>query len=372
MDYSNVKIEVMDYSGSEKRWLLTTMSNRYIIKNNLGLKIKKLLESDDKEAFLSVLSEQEKSVINKLFNEEQHGKRRSGMWFKFTILNQKVINKLGIFSFLFNKWICFFIIALFIATFLYAVIATNSLNYYGLDIKNLTGSSYVKAAAFGVLGIFFHELGHITASIMYGAVPKSLGVGMYFMSPVVYVDVDDSWKLKRKERVIVDIGGVYFQTIYALLLLIVYLFSNSSVSIILYFMLVTSLIFNLNPFLKYDGYWFLSDLLGIYNLNKKFPIVIRACIQYAVGKKSLFKSLRLVWSKNVLLTIFGYGVISIIFYIFFSYKIFIYIISNIINISNINALKLMITIFFIFIGIKSIIALIKLIMQVFISKDETM
>ena len=126
MDYSNVKIEVMDYSGSEKRWLLTTMSNRYIIKNNLGLKIKKLLESDDKEAFLSVLPEQEKSVINKLFNEEQHGKRRSGMWFKFTI-----------------------------ATFLYAVIATNSLNYYGLDIKNLTGSSYVKAAAFGVLGIFF-------------------------------------------------------------------------------------------------------------------------------------------------------------------------------------------------------------------------
>ncbi|MBE6048203.1 MAG: hypothetical protein E7213_07380 [Clostridium sp.] len=317
--------------------------------------------------------DKEEIIYKKLLLEEDNVKdSNGGMWFKIILLNEKVIGKLGRLSVLFNKKISVINLVVAISSFIYLMSCTNLMDYKSISINSLNGINYIIAIVIGTLGVFFHELGHITASKLYGSVPKSLGVGIYFISPVIFVDVDDSWKLKKNQRVIVDLGGVYFQVVYSTLLLFIYFLNYNPVFIILYFMFMTSVIFNLNPFLKYDGYWFLSDLLGVYNLNKKFPIVIRSCIKWIFGKKESFNNLREVWKNNVLITIFLYGLVSIIFYIFFSFKIVMYILSNINVINKLNLLSLVLLILFVFIGVKSIIALIKLILQIFVGKDEIM
>lgn len=373
MDYSEIKLEEMDYSGRVRRWILTTKKRRYVIGDKLAISIKKLLESEDKKQCLNNMSTQHQELIKKLLLEEDNVKdSNGGMWFKIILLNEKVIGKLGRLSVLFNKKISVINLVVAISSFIYLMYCTNLMDYKSISINSLNGINYIIAIVIGTLGVFFHELGHIAASKLYGSIPKSLGVGIYFISPVIFVDVDDSWKLKKNQRVIVDLGGVYFQVIYSTLLLFIYFLNYNPVFIILYFMFMTSVIFNLNPFLKYDGYWFLSDLLGVYNLNKKFPIVIRACIKWMFGKKESFNNLREVWKNNVLITIFLYGLVSIIFYIFFSFKIVMYILSNINVINKLNLLSLALLILFVFIGVKSIIALIKLILQIFVGKDEIM
>ena len=85
----------------------------------------------------------------------------------------------------------------------------------------------------------------------------------------MFSDVSECWRLTKHKRIIVDLGGIYFQIIFANICLLIYLVL--SVPDFLYatlFSLSIGLI-NLNPFIKMDGYWLLSDILDIKNLKSK-------------------------------------------------------------------------------------------------------
>jgi putative peptide zinc metalloprotease protein len=119
------------------------------------------------------------------------------------------------------------------------------------------------------LGALFHELGHLSACHRYGAEYGKLGVGIYFLSPVFYVDVTDAWRLPRRQRVMVDVGGVYFQLIFSAILYGIYLLTGESVLLFSVVATVAMFISNLNPMFKFDGYWALSDAIGVPNLHKR-------------------------------------------------------------------------------------------------------
>ncbi|MEJ1966613.1 MAG: hypothetical protein WDO56_35765 [Gammaproteobacteria bacterium] len=133
----------------------------------------------------------------------------------------------------------------------------------------LSGTQIVCTAALTVFGIIIHELGHLTACARFGARHGGIGIGVYWCMPVFYADVNGAWMLPRLQRAAVDAGGVYFQCAYLVALGAAYL--TWSAAPFLQAMLWTHflMLHTLNPVLKYDGYWLLTDLAGVSNLHQQ-------------------------------------------------------------------------------------------------------
>ena len=61
----------------------------------------------------------------------------------------------------------------------------------------------------------FHELGHAAACRYGGATPAGMGVGIYLVWPAFYTDVTDAYRLPKRSRLRVDLGGLYFNAVVA-------------------------------------------------------------------------------------------------------------------------------------------------------------
>ncbi len=120
-----------------------------------------------------------------------------------------------------------------------------------------------------------HEIAHGLACQHFGGECHEIGVAFMIFSPCLYCDVSDSWMLPQKRhRILIAAAGIYIEVLisaYALLLwswtqpgLLNALLMNT-------FMVtaVTTVIYNANPLLRYDGYYILADWLEIPNLRAK-------------------------------------------------------------------------------------------------------
>lgn len=143
--------------------------------------------------------------------------------------------------------------------------------FRGIGNERLDMNIYLLAALFlfFVFSSLFHELGHASACRYFGVSHGDIGFGLYINIPVFYTDVSNVWTLPRIQRCIVNIGGVYFQTWLLMPFLIAGLYRDSS--LLNYIILIMNLNFllMLNPFFKFDGYWIMTDVLGVANLRQK-------------------------------------------------------------------------------------------------------
>lgn len=119
-----------------------------------------------------------------------------------------------------------------------------------------------------------HELSHAYVAKANGLYVPTMGVGLLFFWPVLYTDVTESWKLmQRKQRLYISIAGIASELVLAGLATIGWIMSLSGLSKSLFFLLASttwfsSLLINSNPFVRWDGYYVLSDLWGIDNLQQ--------------------------------------------------------------------------------------------------------
>lgn len=113
-----------------------------------------------------------------------------------------------------------------------------------------------------------HEFGHAYACRVYGAKVPEMGAFFLMGSPCAYMDASDSWNLtSRRERLTVAMGGMYFESWLAMAGVLIWSMTEPSLlnSIAQYTVVLSTVItigFNINPLMKYDGYYALSDLLG--------------------------------------------------------------------------------------------------------------
>ena len=125
--------------------------------------------------------------------------------------------------------------------------------------------------------LFMHEIGHAAASYRFGVKPNNIGFGIYLIFPVLYADVTGIWQLSKLKRTIVNLGGIYIQLI-ANLLLISWIFQSNgdfdSISTARYLIQINlgTVLINLIPFLKFDGYWLYSDLFSLPNLRQQSSV----------------------------------------------------------------------------------------------------
>lgn len=121
----------------------------------------------------------------------------------------------------------------------------------------------------------FHELGHAYALTRYGGRVATMGVAFLVMFPVLYTDTTDSWKLRsRRERLIVSGAGVGVELMIAVLATFAWAFlPDGPWRSVAFFAATTSwllsLAVNLNPLIRFDGYHFLADAIGIQNLQAR-------------------------------------------------------------------------------------------------------
>ncbi|MBO6512788.1 MAG: HlyD family efflux transporter periplasmic adaptor subunit [Phycisphaerales bacterium] len=120
-----------------------------------------------------------------------------------------------------------------------------------------------------------HEFGHAFACRAFGGYVPEMGVFLVLFTPLAYVDATDSWGFnKTHQRAIVTLGGVYFESIVGAIAVFVWALTEpSTVNTVAYQVMilstVTTALFNLNPLLRYDAYYLVSDLAGVPNLRKR-------------------------------------------------------------------------------------------------------
>ena len=126
-----------------------------------------------------------------------------------------------------------------------------------------------------------HELGHAFTAKRYGCRVPRMGVAMLVMWPVLYTDVTESWKLpSRRQRLAIGVAGVSAEMICAVFATLAWSFLadgplRSAAYIIATSTWVSTLLINLSPFMRFDGYFVLSDWLEMPNLHARAFAVTR-------------------------------------------------------------------------------------------------
>jgi len=117
-----------------------------------------------------------------------------------------------------------------------------------------------------LLATLFHEFGHATACRKGGARPGRIGVGLYLVLPAFYTDVTDSYKVDRRARLRTDLGGVYFNAVAAVVLLVLAEQTGAGVFLLAAFLVQLEAVQQLLPVVRFDGYYILADIVGVPDL----------------------------------------------------------------------------------------------------------
>ena len=134
------------------------------------------------------------------------------------------------------------------------------------------------AVGFGItLGCLkaLHELGHAYTAKRFGCRVPTMGLALLVMVPVLYTDVNDAWKLSsRRQRLAIGIAGVTTELACAALALFAWGSLQNGPARSVAFLVATStwlttVLLNASPFMRYDGYYVLSDWLEVPNLHTR-------------------------------------------------------------------------------------------------------
>jgi putative peptide zinc metalloprotease protein len=125
-----------------------------------------------------------------------------------------------------------------------------------------------------------HEFGHGLTCKHFGGECHELGVMMLVLTPCLYCNVSDSWMLPNKwHRAAIGAAGMYVEVVIASICTFLWWFSepgllNQLCLSTMFVCSVSTILFNANPLLRFDGYYILSDLTEIPNLRQKSSTIL--------------------------------------------------------------------------------------------------
>jgi putative peptide zinc metalloprotease protein len=139
-----------------------------------------------------------------------------------------------------------------------------------VDLLLVVGLTVISAA--------FHECGHATGCRYGGARPGRIGVGIYLIWPAFFTNVTDSYRLSRAGRLRTDLGGLYFNLVFMLALAGLYAITSAQVLLLVIALTHLEMLEQLLPFVRFDGYFILSDLVGVPDLFARIAPVVRGAL----------------------------------------------------------------------------------------------
>jgi putative peptide zinc metalloprotease protein len=127
----------------------------------------------------------------------------------------------------------------------------------------------------------FHEMGHAIVATRLGAKVRDIGIFWVLGVACPYVDVSDAWRLpSQRQRIFVSLAGIYTEIVIATIAAIVWLntapgFLNTTCWQTMIVCSAMTIAINVNPLVRYDGYFALSDYLEIANLRESSTLALR-------------------------------------------------------------------------------------------------
>jgi putative peptide zinc metalloprotease protein len=156
-----------------------------------------------------------------------------------------------------------------------------------------------------------HEFGHAFAVRRFGGEVHTMGIMFLIFNPLPYMDATSAWTFRSKwKRVFVGAAGMITEVFVAACA--VFVWANTGPGVInslaynmMFIASVSTVLFNINPLLRFDGYYILSDLLDIPNLHTQSSQHLRHLVErYAFGYKKS-RSPAVNFSESFWLTVFG-------------------------------------------------------------------
>jgi putative peptide zinc metalloprotease protein len=133
-----------------------------------------------------------------------------------------------------------------------------------------------------------HELAHAFTATRYGVRVAHMGIAFLVLWPMLYTDTAESWKLaQRRQRFAIAAAGIAAELALAGFATLAWsLVADGPVRSALFFLATTSwvmtLAINCSPFMRFDGYFLLSDVLDLPNLHQRSFDLARAALRRAV------------------------------------------------------------------------------------------
>jgi putative peptide zinc metalloprotease protein len=135
-----------------------------------------------------------------------------------------------------------------------------------------------------VLSAGWHEFGHAAACRAAGAAPGAMGAGLYLVWPAFYTDVDDSYRLSRWGRLVVDLGGLYFNALVAVGVTGLWLVVRQDALLLVVATQLLLMLRQLAPIIRADGYHILADLTGVPDLFQHIQPTLAGLLPQNWGK----------------------------------------------------------------------------------------
>ena len=190
---------------------------------------------------------------------------------------------------IYNRWSLLAVIILFIVEAVmvvdhWAMIAPDTAMFF-----NFAEKSFGDLARFWVLILivgFIHESAHGLTCKHYGGQVHSMGLMFLYLTPCFFVDVTESWVSATKvQRLATIIAGIWIELVLCGIAMIFWINAptGSLFHTFMYeFILLTGIaavVINLNPLLKLDGYYFLTEIIEIPELKERSSAFVTAWIQ---------------------------------------------------------------------------------------------
>jgi len=165
-----------------------------------------------------------------------------------------------------------------------------------------------------------HEFGHASVVKRYGGEVHTLGVMFMLLVPLPYVDATASWSFRKKSRrILVGAAGMLTEFLIASIALILWanlgggILKNLAYNVII-MASVSTVLFNINPLMRFDGYYMLTDLLDMPNLQQRSVQHLKYLLERYIFFKRDAEPVAETWSERFVY--FLYGICSSVYRIF--------------------------------------------------------
>jgi putative peptide zinc metalloprotease protein len=155
-------------------------------------------------------------------------------------------------------------------------------------VESLSPQGLLGFAGALILAKTLHELGHALVATHFGVRVAHMGIALVVMWPMLYTDTGESWKLRsRHQRLAVSAAGILTELALAGLATLGWALSEPGWLRTACLYLATtswmlSLALNASPFMRFDGYFILSDLLDFPNLHERSSAMAKVALRRAL------------------------------------------------------------------------------------------
>ena len=156
-----------------------------------------------------------------------------------------------------------------------------------------------------------HEFGHSAVVKKYGGEVHTVGVMFMHLAPLPYMDASASWSFRKKwHRVFVGAGGMLFEFFIAAVALILWANLGGGILKALAYNVfiicsVSTVLFNINPLMRFDGYYILTDLLDMPNLQQRSVSHLKYLLERYVFRKYDAENVAESWNERFVYTFYG-------------------------------------------------------------------